>query len=195
MRERDTVYRLSSQFSKFNMIRFRFGEWRIDEFGCHSDHLSMGWFVGYDCFLYFPISNIGFIGWGSNLHLFPPMRCSSVFIRFCIFCMDEECSLCFKKTWPPSHETKWCGDKRGDISAILRVFPSGSLQCPVTRIPLDIEQDPGFFGRDSSWKPCHVVAERCWKYPPLRNVSRQEWVANTKKTPGSSRRSQRSKKT
>ena len=93
-----------------------------------------------------------------------------------------------KKTWPPSHETKWCGDKRGDISAILRVFPSGfpfgfpsgSLQCPVTRIPLDIEQDPWFFGRDSSWKQCHV-AERCWKYPPLRNVSRQEWVANTKK--------------
>ena len=60
-------------------------------------------------------------------------------------------------------------------------FPSGSLQCPVTRIPLDIEQDPWFFGRDSSWKQCHV-AERCWKYPPLRNVSRQEWVANTKKT-------------
>lgn len=82
MRERDTVYRLSSQFSKFNMIRFRFGEWRIDEFGCHSDHLSMGWFVGYDCFLYFPISNIGFIGWGSNLHLFLPMRCSSVFAFF-----------------------------------------------------------------------------------------------------------------
>ena len=97
------------------------------------------------------------------------------------------------KTWPPSHETKWCGDKRGDIYGILRVFPSGSLrvpfgfpsgslQCPVTRIPLDIEQDPWFFGRDSSWKQCHVVAERCWKYPPLRNVSRQEWVANTQKT-------------
>ena len=141
MRERDTVYRLSSQFSKFNMIRFRFGEWRIDEFGCHSDHLSMGWFVGYDCFLYFPILNIGFIGWGSNLHLFLPMRCSSVFIRFCIFCMDEECSLCFKKTWPPSHETKWCGDKRGDISAILRVFPSGSLRVPFGFPPMSSHQN------------------------------------------------------
>jgi hypothetical protein len=74
---------------------------------------------------------------------------NEMFIRvypFLYFLYGLRVQPLLKKTWPPSHETKWCGDKRGDISAILRVFPSGfpfgfSLRVPFGFPPMSSHQN------------------------------------------------------